>query len=266
MRSSLVLVLLLASPAGAKGLEAFPRPDEIFPKLLAAPKQFQLGASTYRVNGRSASDLSLGHAWGLLRGRAGDQLWQWQWDARAMSFSRWANGGLEAVDLLGELPVSVRRGDVSFIGALFHETSHLGDDHIRRTGRAPVRTTATGLRALFALEPWPWLRAYGGSSFLLDTAPTPKRWGLQSGLEVMSGDLGLAKDFPVRAYAAEDLQFHERVGFNPNSRLAVGLKIGWKESQKALRVQAGYYSGHSYYGQFQADREHFADLSLILEL
>ncbi len=30
-------------------------------------------------------------------------------------------------------------------------------------------------------------------------------------------------------------------------------------------MQAGYCSGHSYYGQFQADREHFADLSLILK-
>jgi len=267
LRSSLILLLLLAAaPAGAKGLEAFPRPDEIFPKLLASPKQFQLGASAYRVNGRGASDLSLGHAWGLLRGRAGDQLWQWQWDARAMSFSRWADGGLEAVDLLGELPFSVRRGDLSFLGALFHETSHLGDDHIRRAGRAPVRTTATGLRGLFALEPWDWLRAYGGPSFLLDTAPTPKRWSLQSGLELMSRDLGVSKNFPLRVYAAEDLQFHERVGFNPSSRFVAGVKIGWRESQKALRVQAGYYSGHSYFGQFQADREHFADLSLILEL
>jgi len=267
LRPSLVaLVLLFAAPAGAKGLEVFPRPDELFPKLLAAPKQFQLGAGTYRVNGRMTSDLSLGHSWGLLRGRAGDQMWQWQWDARALSFSRWANGGLSAVDLLGELPVSVRRGDISLLASLFHETSHLGDDHIRRTGRTARRTTATGLRALFALEPWTWARGYAGPSFLLDTAPTPKRWGLQTGLEVMSGDLGLAHDFPVRAYAAEDLQFHERVGFNPSSKFAAGLKIGWKESSKSVRVQAGYYSGHSYYGQFQADREHYADLSLILEL
>jgi len=183
-----------------------------------------------------------------------------------MSFSRWSDGSLEAVDLLGELPVSVRRGDIGFSGSLFHESSHLGDDLIRRTGRAARRTTATGLRALAALEPWTWLRAYGGPSFLLDTAPTPKRWGLQAGLEIMSADLHLAADFPIRAYAAEDLQAPERVGCNPNSRLAAGLKIGYKDSPRAARIQAGYYSGHSYYGQLQADREHFADLSLVFEL
>ncbi|MBI4060476.1 MAG: DUF1207 domain-containing protein, partial [Elusimicrobia bacterium] len=164
MRNKAATLALLAAVAtsGAAAPEASPRVDEIFPNPLAAPKQFQLGISRYELNGRALSDLSLGHAWGLLRGRAGDQLWQWRWDARAMSFSRWEKGGLDAVDLLGELPLSVRRGDVSFIGSLYHESSHLGDDHIRRTGRAAWRATATGLRALAALEPWTWLRAYGG--------------------------------------------------------------------------------------------------------
>ncbi len=261
------LILLLAcAPARAEGLQVFPKADEIFPKLLAAPKQFQLGVSRYSIYERTYSDLSLGHSWGLLRGRAGDQLWQWQWDARAMSFSRWGEGRLEAVDYMAELPVSVRRGDVSAVGSLFHENSHLGDDNIRRTGRAPVRTTETGLRVLLALEPWTFLRAYGGASYLLDTAPSPKRGGLQGGLELMSEDLKLVKDYPLRVYVAEDLQLPERVAYNANSRLALGVKIGFKQSQKSMRVQAGYYSGHSYYGQFQADREHFADLSVILEL
>lgn len=258
--------MFAAATAGARTLEAFPPADEIFSKLLAAPKQFQFGKAHYNVGGRTLSDLSLGHSWGLLRGRAGDQLWLWQWDARALALSRWAGGSLEAADFIGELPVSVRRGDISFMGSLFHESSHLGDDYIRRSGRAGRRTNATGLRALAAIEPWAWLRAYGGPSFLLDTAPTPKRWALQAGLEAMSDDLRLAKNFPIRAYIAEDLQLPERVGYNPNSRLAAGVKIGWKDSRKAARIQAGYYSGHSYFGQFQADREHFADLSFILEL
>lgn len=268
MRNSLLALLLALAPAAnaAEGLQAFPKADEIFPKLLAAPKQFQLGVSRYSIYERTYSDLSLGHSWGLLRGRAGDQLWLWQWDARAMSFSRWNEGRLEAVDYLAELPVSVRRGDVSAIGSIFHENSHLGDDNIRRTGRAVKRTTETGLRVLLALEPWTFLRAYGGASYLLDSAPSPKRGGLQAGLELMSDDLKLAKDFPVRLYAAEDLQMPERVAYNPNSRFAAGVKIGWKESRKSVRVQAGYYSGHSYFGQFQADTEHFADLSLIFEL
>ncbi len=267
MRASLLLAALLAAPAAADpGLKAFPRPDELFPKLLAAPKQFQLGVSYYGLHGRSRSDVSLGHAWGLLRGRAGDQMTQWQLDAKAMSFSRWSEGRLEAIDLLGELPVTVRRGDVSASAALFHENSHLGDDHIRRTGRASVRATHTGLRLLAALEPWDWARAYAGPSYLLDVAPTGKRGGFQWGAELMSRDLGLFADFPLRVYVAEDVQHHERVGWNPNMKLAVGAKIGYKDSPKSVRMQAGYFSGHSYYGQFQGDREHFADLSVILEL
>lgn len=266
MRASL-LALLLAVPAAADpGLKAFPRADELFPKLLAAPKQFQLGVSYYGLRGRAYSDVSLGHAWGLLRGRAGDQMTQWQLDAKAMSFSRWGEGRLEAVDLLGELPLTLRRGDVSASAALFHENAHLGDDHIRRTGRASRRATHTGLRLLAALEPWDWARVYGGPSFLLDTAPTGKRWGWQWGAELTSRDLGLFGDFPVRVYVAQDVQHHERVGFNPNAKTAAGLKVGYKDSPKSVRLQAGYFSGHSYYGQFQGDREHFADVSVILEL
>ncbi|UPT73836.1 MAG: DUF1207 domain-containing protein [Elusimicrobiota bacterium] len=267
MRANALLAVLLACPAAAdSGLKAFPRADELFPVLLAAPKQFQLAASRYVLNDKSYSDLSLGHAWGLLRGRAGDQMTQWQWDARAMSYSRWGGHGLEAVDLLGELPVAVRRGDVSALGSLFYESSHLGDDHIRRTGRPARRTNATGLRLIAAIEPWTWLRTYGGASFLLDTEPSPKRWGLQAGAEVMSGDLGLSQAVPVRLYAAEDLQFPERVGFNPNSHAVIGAQLGWKGSRRTARLQVGYYSGHSYFGQFQADREHFADVAVILEL
>jgi hypothetical protein len=252
-RNSLALLALLcASAAGANGLEAFPRADELFAHPLAAPRQFQLGASAYELNGRARADLSIGHSQGLVRGRAGDQLWLWQADARALWLSRWSRREIDAADLVVELPVSVRRGDVSFLAAPFHEAS-------RRSG-AERRATATGLRALGAVEPWPWLRAYGGASFLFDTAPSPKRWGLQGGLELMSGDVLWTKRFPVRFYAAEDVQMPERVGFNPSSRLAAGVKI------RTVRVQAGYYSGHSYYGRFQADREHFADVSLIVEL
>lgn len=263
-RLAALAVVFFAAGARASVIEAFPRADELFPKLLAAPRQHQLGFSRYELNRRALSDLSLGHSLGLLRGRAGDQLWLWQWDARAMAFSRWSNEGLDAADVLMELPVTVRRGDISFTGSLFHESSYLVAG--QRLDREDRRSVAAGLRALAALEPWPFLRAYAGASFLLDTAPSPKRWGLQTGIELMSGDLGLFAGYPVRAYAAEDLQMPERAGYNPSSRAAVGLKLGMKASPKALRVQAGHYSGRSYFGQFQDDHEDFLDLSLIFEL
>lgn len=267
MRSSLALpLLLLACAAAAKEVHTFPPSDELFPRLLAAPKEVKLGVSRYEVYSRRYADLSLGHGWGLLQGRAGDQLTQWQVDAQAMSFSRWSGSSLEAVDLVAGLPATLRRGDFSALAGLYHENSHLGDDHIRRTGRPAARTNWTGLKALGALEPWTFLRAYGGLSFALDTNPSPKRWGLQTGVEAMSEDLRLSRDVPVRLYAAEDAQFPERVGFNPNSHFVAGAKLGWKDSRKSMRVQAGYFSGHSYYGQFFADREHFADLSVVLEL
>ena len=250
------MFILFAVPAAAK-IELFPKSGEIFAPLLADPRQPRLSASYYRLHSADQSDLAVGGARGLLRTRVGRDLsWLGQWEAEAMARARIGrNGRTEAADLSAALPLSLRRGDVSFKTGPFYR----GAD----SGRP--RFSETGLRALAALEPWTAFRAYGGTSFLFHTAPSHKRWGLQAGVEFTSPEFRLfSRD--VRAYLAEDLQFHERVGFNPDSRLAAGLRLPLQNSARALRIQAGWFDGHSTYGRFFADKEHYVDLSILLEL
>jgi hypothetical protein len=268
----LLLAAALAAPAAAT-VDLFPRPNEIFPVLIADPRHIQLSASYYRLDGRDTSDLALGHAWGLTRWRSGmNQDWLWETDLEAMGTSRFALGGgvneFETVDFFAAMPVTVRRGDASFKGTLFHESSHLGDDYIRRTGDAGFRYSTEGLRAQAALEPCPFARAYAGASYLLHTVPAPERWSLQSGLEASTRDLlGWSKNVPLNLFLAEDLQWHERLRWNMDSHTVAGVKIRFRESPtRAMRVQAGYFIGHSPYGEFFARRTHYADLSVSFEL
>jgi hypothetical protein len=274
LRSRLPAFLLLAALAApaAAAVDLFPRPNEIFPALIADPRHIQLSASYYRLDGRNTSDLALGHAWGLTRWRTGqNQDWLWETDLEGMATSRFHIAGgvneFETVDFLAGLPVTVRRGDVSFKGGLFHQSSHLGDDYIRRTGDSGFRYSVEGLRAQAALEPCAFARAYAGAEYLLHSVPSPRRWSLQGGLEASSPDLGLSKEVPTSLFVAEDLQWKERVAWNTDSHTLAGVKIRFRESPtRALRVAFGYFTGHSPYGQFYAGRTHYADLSLSLEL
>lgn len=160
------------------------------------------------------------------------------------------NGRTEAVDLSAALPLALRRGDVSFKTGPFYR----GAD----SGRP--RFSEMGLRALAALEAGTTFRAYGGTSYLLHTTPSAKRWGLHAGIELTSSEFRLLSRPGARAYLAENLLFHERVGFNPDSRFAVGVQLN------SLRVQAGLFHGHSTYGRFFSDKERYADLTILLAL
>jgi hypothetical protein len=46
-----------------------------------------------------------------------------------------------------------------------------------------------------------------------------------------------------------------------------GLKFNFPESlTRAVRLQLGYFDGHSPFGQFYTRREHYADVSFAFEL
>ena len=270
MRASLLLLLLAAPLAAQNGPASRPKPGEVFPPLLADPRQIQFSGSFYRHRGRNAFDLGMGRAWGVKRWRSGeDQSLLWEADVEGMSYSRFrvesGRGDFETVDFVGAIPLTVRRGDVAFKGSAFVENSHLGDDHIRRYGAVGFRYSTVGLRALASLDAHRAVRVYGGLTRYIHSVPAPERWALQLGAEATSDDLGLSR-VPVRAYAATDFQPRERAGWNPDWRTVAGLKLGAPENGRVVRVQAGYHTGHSPFNQFYRERDHYADLSIVLEL
>lgn len=276
MSKSFWISLLLLLPAGpaaaAEGLpySVFPRSEELFRPLLADPRHIQLGASYYRLNRRNLSDVALGHSWGMARWFSSAGSWAFQSNIEAMAYSRFELAGsvneFETVDFFANLPIEIRRGRFSSRVMLFHESSHLGDDYIRRTGDAGFRYSIDGLRSVAALEPTRWLRVYGGPTFLLHTIPSPKRWMFQSGLELVSDDLGWLEKYPTRLYIAQDAVWRQNVDWRINARTVVGLRIGFKGTLRSARVYVGHYTGRSPYGQFFRQREKWSDLGIRFDL
>jgi hypothetical protein len=270
--ASALILAALSAPAAAASVDLFPRPNEIFPLLIADPRHIQLSISYYRLDGQNTSDIALGHSWGLTRWRSGAMRdWLWEFDVEGMAYSRFQIGGgvnkFETVDYIGSLPVTVRRGDVSFKGALFHESSHLGDDYIRDTGKTGFRSSNEGVRLQAALDATRFARVYGGTTYLLHEIPVAGPWSLQSGFELFSDDLSGSKRVRTRLFLGQDLQSHQDVRWNVDSHTVAGVKLNFRESlTRAVRFQIGYFNGHSPFGQFYIQRTHYADVSISLEL
>lgn len=214
--------------------------------------------------------MALGHTWGMARWSTNDDRWLWQWNVEAMAFSRFELGGsvnsFETVDFFANLPVAARNDAFSARLMLFHESSHLGDDYIRRTADQGFRYSVDGLRGNAAWEPVGWARVYAGFGYLLHTIPSPDRRTLQAGFELTTQELGLSPRYPTRLFLAQDVQSHENAAWNLNSRTVAGVTVGSKNVRRFMRVFLGYFEGHSPYGQFFRRRERYLDLGLSLNL
>jgi hypothetical protein len=71
----------------------------------------------------------------------------------------------------------------------------------------------------------------------------------------------------MRPYLAQDLQFHERVGWNPDYSLSAGLRIGSRTNPtRSTRFELSWRTGHSPFGQFYMTRAHSLAAAIILEL
>jgi len=214
--------------------------------------------------------MALGHSWGMARWHPGENRWALQWNIEAMAYSRFRLSGtvneFQTIDFFGRLPLEIRWDRYSGKLMLFHESSHLGDDFIRRTGNTGFRYSIDGLRAIASHEPADFLRLYGGGSYLLHTVPSPDRGALQAGFELTSRELGLFADYPTRVYLAQDFQSQGRLAWNTNSRTVLGLRMGFKGVLRSMRLHIGYFDGHSPYGQFFNQREHYADVGISFDL
>jgi len=260
-------LLLAAVPARAQDTSAFPETDRIFHRLLADPRQAQTSARYYRQAGDDMADIALGNSWGMIRwtglGLGG---WQLQWNVEGMAYTRFKLGGgineFQTIDFFGNLPLEARRGIFSGKLVLFHASSHLGDDYIRRTGDLGTRYSIEGLRLLASVEPHPFVRVYGGGGDILHSVPAGKGGMLQVGIELRTPDFNASTRYPKHLYFAEDVRWLDRVGWSATINTEIGIRIAYSGVIRSLRVHLGDSHGHSDFGQFYSRTENYVNLGI----
>lgn len=261
-----LLTILAANAAASAPLDVFPESEKVFRQLTADPRRIQLGAAYYRLDGKDRADAALGYSWGMTRWRTEDESWSWQWNVEGMAYSRFTISGslnsFETVDFVGNIPVSARHGGFSARAMLFHESSHLGDDYIRRTGDQGFRYSIDGARLTLSAEPLEWLRVYCGASYLLHTIPDPGRRIAQAGVEFTSRPLAWRH---MRVFGAQDAQFRENSGYHGSWRSMAGIIIGIDGAPRTMRAFVGRFVGYSPFGQLYRRRERYTDIGLSLQ-
>lgn len=278
-RAVLVLFFaaLLSTPSTAETKDfvygVFPPSDEIFRRVPADPRQAQTSVRYYRSAGENMGDVALGNTWGLMRwSKPGDRAsWTYQLSAEGMGYSRFLlSGGInefQAIDFFLNIPLEVRRGRYSSRTTLFHESAHLGDDYIRRTGDRGFRYSVEGLGHLASLSPRPHLRVYGGGSVLLHQIPAGQDGTLQTGVELRTSDLhwNWLPDHECWIFLAQDFQWKGRADWRTNSKTVLGMRVGAERVVRAFRMHIGYFEGRSEFGQFFNIPEHFFDLGITFD-
>lgn len=274
-KSALLLALLLAPPPFVRAEERnggfFPKSDELFHRMVAAPRYAQTLLSFYRQKGKNLADVALGNTWGLVRWGDPSGGWQTQLNFEGMAYSRFRLEGVinefQTIDFFANVPIEARRGKFSARAMLFHESSHLGDDYIRRTGDTGFRYSVEGFRLTTSYDLHPFVRVYAGAMGVIDGVPGGQKGDFHGGFEVRTRDFDWLpfEGHQCWAYLAEHLILRGRSAWNPSTKTVLGIRIGVPRVVRAMRIQVGYYSGKSPYGQFFTEYEGYWDLAVVFD-
>jgi hypothetical protein len=240
----------------------FANAKEVFPPLLADPREIQLGLRMVTPVSRTAQgEVLAGDYFGLYRWELPWQESYLQWSVAGGIFSRFDLVSMqkdnEVLDYSANMPIDVRIGKWSTRFLPYHISSHLGDDFIKRTGILPLKYTFDSFKWLFAYEPAKGVRLYSGFNYILRNRYTDLgRNAVQTGTEWTSGWWGHDH---AQLYWANDFQTWQRVGWNPTIASQVGVHLANKPQDiEKLTLYIEYGAGHMAFGQlFQQEESHW---------
>jgi hypothetical protein len=252
------LAVLLAVTLEAARAEPFPVGDVFRPLVAdpAAPRSFvsvlSLDTETDRV---TIASLGTGVSFGLYR-QPGERLGEgWQVSIFGAVFSQF-NLDASADDLINTdyrigLPLTYKRGDLSGRVAVWHQSSHLGDELILN-GNAPQRVDLSieSLDFVLAWERGGW-RPYVGGFYLLRGPEGLHRSGGQAGFDYAGHAPVL---FGARLVGGLDLKWFEETDWRVGASAKLGLEFGRHHPERrGITVLAEVYEGFSPFGQFYRD-------------
>lgn len=147
-----------------------------------------------------------------------------------------------------------RRGPLSALFRVFHQSSHLGDEFLLRApqnqrNRVNLSYEAAGL--LLSVELFEGtLRLYSGGEYLFHRVPSDLRpWTVQYGAEFHSPAAFLGGW--LRPVAGLDIKNAEEAGWDTNLSVRAGVQIeGLDPRERRIQLMLEYFTGRSPNGQF----------------
>jgi hypothetical protein len=171
----------------------------LFKPLVADPRwaHFSVAYRNYQSNnfdGRNISSVSFGETIPFYRTNIGNSLAQVEMGIQGGVFSDFNLGAPSAdllnTDFIASFYSSVRAGQFSAFGRLYHQSSHLGDEFLLRmenTKFQRVNLSYEGADLKLSYELPYGVRIYGGGGGIFDKYPSNlKTWSAQSGVEFRS--------------------------------------------------------------------------------
>ena len=242
------------------GLVWLPQGD-VFCQLVADPKAIRSFATYLRGTfpptdgGTDIASVGIADGFGFFRlggERAGDGL---QLGVEAAVFAQFDLGTssdeLLNADYLIGFPLTFREGGFSGRARVYHQSSHLGDELLLRTGTTIDRLNLSFESAeLMLSQELGVLRLYAGGEYVFNRHPST----LDPKIAHVGAELRGGAARGVRLVAAGDVKSTEQQDWKPAWSVRAGFEVAWSRSpEHPLRVWsilAEYYEGPSPYGQF----------------
>ncbi len=231
----------------------------LFRPLIADPRWPHFAASYQRYRHdrqlTNVGAVSFGETFMLLRDRVG-AAW-WEVGVQAGVFAVFdldaASKDLVNADYLVAVPLSARYGDWSTMFRLFHQSSHLGDEFLLRTGPERINLSYESVDLRVSYELGDVLRVYGGGGYLFDQEPASlDPWSIQYGVELISPWPGRHTGW--RPIAAADLQHREENAWSLDFSLRAGIQLDGVLASRNLQILLEYFKGRSPNGQFYKEK------------
>lgn len=235
----------------------------LFKPLVADPRWAHFSAA-YRnyqsknFDGRDIASVSFGETIPFYRGNFGQSAMQWEAGLQAGVFSDFnlnaSSSDLINTDFIVSAYSSMRAGQFSAFGRLYHQSSHLGDEFLLRTKLERVNLSYEGADLKLSYELPYGVRVYGGGGGLFHREPsTLKAWSAQYGVEFRSP---WRIDFlSMRPIIAADLKNFEENKWSTDVSARAGVQFdNLQVLGRNLQILAEYYNGYSPSGQFYKNK------------
>lgn len=243
--------------------------EQLFKPLLADTRWAHFSAA-YRnyqsknFDGIDIASVSFGETIPFYRSNFGQSTAQWEAGLQAGVFSDFnlnaSSSDLINTDFIASAYSSMRAGQFSAFGRLYHQSSHLGDEFLLRTKLERVNLSYEGVDLKLSYELPYGVRLYGGGGGLFHKEPSAlKVWSAQYGIEFRSP---WRMDFAsMRPIVAADIKHYDENNWSTDVSARAGVEFeNLQVLGRKLQILVEYYNGFTPSGQFYKEKVEYIGL------